>query len=94
MIFCENCGAQDDDAMNMDWTIGVKDDRVTNVTCKKCGGWLVANMLLPDGSIFILEEHDDDQQFINIGSLVNTGEQYGQDTFKSPERANAFRRPR
>ena len=65
MIVCESCGAQDDDAMNMDWTIGVKDDMVQNVNCQKCGGWLIAPLLFPDGSIWILEEWDSEDLAYN-----------------------------
>jgi predicted nucleic-acid-binding Zn-ribbon protein len=37
MIYCEKCGAEDDDAMDMNWTIGVKNNRVINISCIRCG---------------------------------------------------------
>ena len=55
MIVCDNCGAIDDEAMNMNWTIMIKHDKVQNITCLKCDKRELRSLRLTD-EIIILEE--------------------------------------
>lgn len=62
MIVCENCGANDDEAMNMNWTMGIdnRDGRIKNIDCKRCGSHslLMVEFL---SVVIILEEWEPDE---------------------------------
>lgn len=55
MIVCDNCGAADDEAMNMDWTMMIKNNKIQNIDCLKCGKMELRSLMLTD-EIIILEE--------------------------------------
>lgn len=56
-VVCSNCGAVDDDAVDMDWTLGYKKGVVINATCDECGGELLAPRMIP-GVLFVLDEYE------------------------------------
>lgn len=58
MIICDNCNAVNDDAMNMDWTMMVKHDKIQNIVCLKCDKRELRTYRL-DSEIIILEESNE-----------------------------------
>lgn len=58
MIVCQNCGAEDDEAVNMDWTLSYRRGYVTNAVCLVCGGPNLVSLFFV--KIVIIEEEWDD----------------------------------
>ena len=63
MIVCENCGATDDDAMDMMQTIYAKHHRIKNHACKQCGRLELVTIDFM-GCIIILDERDEEDSSI------------------------------
>ena len=66
MIVCENCGAADDEAMDVKQTIAAKHHRIRNHTCKKCGSHELVMLDFMGTCLLILEEWDDEEEKATI----------------------------
>jgi len=59
MIVCENCGAAEEDAMDVRQTIYAKHDHIINHRCKRCGSYELVMLDFMGKYVMILEEADE-----------------------------------
>ncbi len=60
-VRCANCGALDDDAMNMDWTMHTKYGKVLNIECSQCGRFDLMASVEYHFAVVVEEEWDAEQ---------------------------------